>query len=266
MHLVNPQCLPVGTTPQQFLTSTASLLGGGPVTYPTDNSPLFANLTPLISNTQVHFLGYAPLRQNYTTTEWIDHFVSFTVSGGFVYDTPNPPDDRQINKNALYPVTDVLTGLKIQKGVRITECIDASSTSPVGSAGWGTPNGPDNALIYTQRIVNYVNSLIGSSTQLTFSTFVNGAWSTPSTTNANALITKTIEFYLGMEIGHAVELTPTVEGIRTTSYGYHHAPGTGSNMDQTVTNKLSTKSGSGNTFYIPSLYNSGDQSNFKLND
>ena len=65
-----------------------------------------------------------------------------------------------------------------------------------------------------------------------------------------------------MEMGHSVSLTPSLEGTNRTSYGYHHAPGTGSNLDQTITTKLD-KSGF-NNFYIPLFYNSGDQASFQL--
>jgi len=269
-HLVDSQC-------------------GGPSLLPTyfpDGTSLFANVSNLISGTQVHILGFTPGVPNYTTSEWVDRFFSYTVTSGFQYKanptdttttTTAPLDDRQINKNAVYPLVDTATGNTIQKGLRVTECRESPPpatipTLPLGSAGPGTPNGPDNAIIYTQRIVNSMTSLVGASTKsLRYSTFVSGAWQTASSpacpacgsgpgVNANFLILKAIQFYLAMEIGHAVKLTP----VFSTTYGYHNAPFTGDNLDQAITTKIDKGSGGFNTFYIPSLYNSTDQSNFRL--
>jgi hypothetical protein len=128
----------------------------------------------------------------------------------------------------------------------------------------GSPNGPDNAILYTKRIVNYLGNTLGaaSAPKLCYSTFKNGAWTTPASIPYADVIGKAIGFYTAMEIGHSVQLTPTVEGTSKTSYGYHHAPGTGSNLDQAIVNKPTAKCG--NLFQIPLLYNTSDQSNFKL--
>ena len=290
VHLVNPQCLPVGTAP---LTSTASLLGQpavSPLTvFPTDGSSLFTNLDSLISGSQIHLLGYVAGGTNYTTPEWVDRFVLYSEQAivlppfpnpvsGFVYTdgtnltTTAPADDRVINQNAVFPigVTNASTGRPMQKGLRLTECVDTSLSSPFGVAGLGSPNGPDNALIYTARIQNYINNMItGGNKPVRYLAFQNGSWAllytgaNPATQDdRNKIISKAIQFYISMEMGHSVSLTPSLEGTNRTSYGYHHAPGTGSNLDQTITTKLD-KSGF-NNFYIPLFYNSGDQASFQL--
>lgn len=268
VHVVNPQCLPAGTDP---LTSTSSFLGGGTTTY-VSGAPFFTNLNTLINGTQVHLLGYMPNSANYKTDEWVDNFDSYSLSTGIVWRDPanavtttsQPTGDRQINANALYPVLDSVTKLKIQKGLRLIECVVNDTGTTLGVAALGSPNGQDNAILYTNRIISYLNGLIGTSTTIKYSFFTAGAWSTPVSITRVDLIGRAMEFYLAMEIGHSLSLTPTVEGTNKTSYGYHHAPGTGSNLDQAITNKVSNSTG--NTFYIPIYYNSSDLANFKLNN
>jgi hypothetical protein len=259
VHLVNPQC------------GTSSLLGGGSTTYVT-GAALFTNLNTLISGTQIHALGLTPNATNFQTTEWVDQFNRYTSSEGLLWTLPGgattniePQADRQVNANAVFPIKDNVTGLKIQKGLRIIECVDTTLSSPLGIASLGSPNGGDNAVIWTQRIVNYLDSLGANSGALSYVTYdATGAQSAAVSITRTDLMAKAIEYYLAMEVGHSVNLTPTIEGTKSTSYGYHHAPGTGSNLDQALTNKVSSRTG--NTFYIPSVFNSADQSNFKLNN
>lgn len=284
VRLVNPECLSAGQT------NAASLLGGGTTTYPTDGTPLFGNLDRLISGNQVHLLGYGTPSATHLNTkgnndgEWVDNFNSLSIVSGnpsFSISDTTPSTDRQINKNAVYPLTDATTGNSIQKGLRLSECLDASTGATTwGSATPGTPNGPDNAIIYTQRIVNSIKSLVtnGGSRKLQYSTFVNGAWSTPVLVNGNGtpdptsgpgggpgpntnfLISKIIQYIAAMEIGHAVKLTTTF----STTYGYHYAPFSGDNLDQTITNKVDKSTSGFNTFYIPSIYSNTDLGTFKL--
>lgn len=303
VHLVNPQCLPDnpdGTVPDP-LTSTASLLGqpsGAPsaTIYPTDGTPLFGNLNSLISGTQMHPLGHTPGGTHYTTNEWVDKFFRFTLANGTQYTsgasitTTAPPEDRQINLNALFALFDAVTGFTIQKGVRFIECVaPPPPTSPLGLAGLQTPNGSENAFLFTQRIVQYLtnstNGLItkGGTRKVRYSTFMGGAWITPmlvpdenpanptgdgdptNPTVRNFIISKAIQFYLAMEGGgHSTILTPEVMGTRTTSYGHHWAPFTGSNVDYAITNKVDKATSGFNTFYIPTLYNNSDQQDFIL--
>ena len=263
VHLRNPKC------------GTASLLGGGGVTYPTDGTSLFANVNT-ISGAQIHPLGYATPNANHAATdEWVDNLVDAVynaTTNTVTFTISNTTTDRQINKNAVYPVLDTITLNTIQKGLRITECLDTSVTTnpPMGSAGLGTPNGPDNAVLYTQRIVNSINGLItaGGTRPVRYFTY-DGATpvlmftsaGAPTDADRNFIISKAIQFYLSMELGHSVKLTPTVEGTRKTTYGYHHAPGTGSNLDQTIINTLDATF---NSFYVPAFYNSNDDAAYRL--
>ncbi|MBI4628442.1 MAG: hypothetical protein HY729_07020 [Candidatus Rokubacteria bacterium] len=265
VHLVNPQC--VAGDP---LLSTASLLGG-PNSVVSGN-PLFSNVGNLISGTRIHRLGYeTPNAPHLTTNEWVDDFHHYSLDDGLRFGdgttSTAPATDRQVNQNAVYFNVD--SGINVpQKGLRIIECLDTSTPSLLGFASLGSPNGPDNAVLFTQNIVNYFTNSLEAVCEtpttpcLSYSTFQNGAWTTPVAISPVSLFGVAFAFYLAMEIGHTVQLTPTVEGTKKTSYGYHHAPGTGSNLDQAITNKISNKTG--NTFYIPLLYNTSDLENYNL--
>jgi hypothetical protein len=268
VHLVNPQC------------GTGSLLGGGTPTFPNDGSGLFDSLATLLPGSQVHLLGYTT-GENATTTEWVDRFQSFSQTTGFQYLDPitnavtgiAPVDDRRINKNAVFPLglpNPIIGGGLIHKGLRVTECLDIAATAPLGTTGIGGPDGPDNSLVYTERIVNYINTLIanGGTRALKVFAFENGVWvekkkADNSPTDANFVISRAMKFYVAHELTHSTQLTPTIEGTSRTSYGYHHAPGTGSVMDQTIVQKIDKSTSGFNSFYIPSTYNGGDQSSYK---
>lgn len=271
VHLVNPQCGAQGAP---------SLLGGGPVAYPTTvGASLFSGVGTLISGTQVHVLSYTPFAPNTgASAEWVDNFASYSDATGIVYSAPNGAVlDRQVNANAIYPILDAVTGLTVQKGLRVVECLDELVTSPLGAAGVGSPNGPDNAVIYTQRIVNYINNMITAggtrAVKLFTYQYVNGVLSpvlqytgagTPTADDRNRIISAAIMYYVAMEVAHSTRLTPTLEGTSRTSYGYHHAPGSGSNVDQAIVAKVDKSTSGFNAFYIPSVYTSGDQGSFKL--
>jgi hypothetical protein len=267
-HLVNPQC------------GTNSLLGGGTTTYVSGNA-LFSNADTLIAGTRVHRLGYAtPNATHLRTHEWVDEFDSYSVQTGLLFTggtTTAPAPDRQVNKNSVFFTlasgSNLADGTRVvQKGLRVIECLDTSAPSLLGFASLGSPNGPDNAIIFTQRIVNYFVNELGATCAtpttacLSYSTFQNGAWSTPvlprDSKTSLQILALALAFYVAHEMGHSLDLTPTVEGDRKTSYGYHHAPGTGSNLDQAITNKVSNKTG--NTFYIPLLYNTSDLESFEV--
>jgi len=258
VHLVNPQ-LQCGTG------SASSYLGGGTTTIAAPDI-LFTNLNTLITGANVSALGVTAGVSAVNTNEWVDHFVSYsesTKTNTYLSGTDGTTSDRRVNLNAVYPLKDSVTLTYFQKGLRITECLDSTmpadlALTVMGSAGLGTANGPDNALIYTQRIINWVHTKLNG-TPPKVSTYVNGAWTSPAlTTNGEFdIYQKMIQYVVAMEIGHSVKLTPTIEGTRNTSYGYHHAPGTGTDMDVQANFKSPT-------FSIPSLFSATDQTNFKV--
>ena len=253
VHLVTSQC-----------TGGSSQLGGTNLV-PIDI--LFDNANTLITGTTVSVLGVTDGASVNNTNEWVNHFVSYsesTKTNTYASGTDGTVSDRRVNLNAVYPLSDSITGLYIQKGLRVTECLDGTLASTIantvmGSAGFGSANGPDNALIYPNRIISWVNDKCSGScaTSPKISTYVNGAWAAAVDTNLINIYRKMIQYVVAMEIGHSVRLTPTVEGTRNTSYGYHHAPGTGTNMDAQA-NFKSPK------FSIPSLFSTPDQSAFKV--
>jgi hypothetical protein len=236
---------------------------------------LFAILYNMLSPDRVHLLGYDPSATNFTTNEWVDRFIGMTSPTTLnVSDTVS---DRTVNPNRLYG--------SAQKGVRAIECLDISSPSLLGwSIGVDSPNVAGNVIVYSQRIVNYIiNTLIGAATTLQYSTasLVNGAWtwSSPAVvpdanptsssgdgiaTNQdvrNFILSKVLQFSTDHEIGHSLDLTPTIQGTNKVSYGYHWAPGTGDCLDQAIT--TTSKSGTV-TFYIPSLCGNADQGSFLI--
>jgi hypothetical protein len=116
--------------------------------------------------------------------------------------------------------------------------VDTSTSNVLGeSDGCGTPNGMDNARIYTQRIRDFVNS--------------KGA--DPS------LIETYIKQVIAHEIGHTVG--PLKSPYDANCGGYHYCtiqpPGTNVIMEQSVYH-------SGTTFYIGTIYTTADQTGVKL--
>jgi hypothetical protein len=280
VHPVNPQCLATFALNTNPLSSTASFVGGGTTTFATGDT-FFGNVNTL-SGVQVRRLGYTANATNYTTNEWIDRFAAYSVQAqdtgtalgtvsGFVFRdassnlTQTPPlDDRQINKNAVYPVA----GTTIQKGLRVIECVVNDTSTTMGVATLGSPNGGDNAIIYTQRIVNNYATLGATSgaANLCYQTYQGASLTPTASITHSQLMAKAIEFTAAMEIGHSIVLTPTnTEGATkkiASPYGYHHAPQTGSNLDQAIVNKPAATCG--NLFQIPTNYNTDDLMNFKL--
>lgn len=229
---------------------------------------LFAALYSLVAPDRLHLLQYAPGATNFKALdEWVESFGSLVPPQTLTVNVTDPPD-RTVNRNRRY-------GL-VQRGVRVMEGLNTASASTLGWAyGVGSPNEVGNIDVFTQRIINHFNGLFddGAGALVRYSTFVNGDWTTPTLVGdgipgvagsdvRNFIISKAIQFYLGMEVGHTLELTPTVMGTQKTSYGYHYAPFTGDCLDQAIETKV--KSGF-NTFWIPSLCGSTDQSEFLIN-
>jgi hypothetical protein len=217
---------------------------------------LFANVYTAIPPERVHLLGYSPGGTNYRTAEWVDNFTSVTPSQ--ILNITDTVTDGVVNANRVYGAA--------QKGMRVLEGLNVDLPSTLGWAyGIGSPNQAGNVILFAQRIINYITSLIPVGSTLKYSTasVVNGAWTwaTPVTVDRNFILSKAFQFYTGMEVFHSLDLTPDVQGTSKTSYGHHFAPGTGDCLDQAIT--TTAKSGTV-TFYIPSLCGSADQSHFDI--
>jgi hypothetical protein len=232
------------------------------------NWQLSESLLPIINNMlspdQVHLLGYAPGQTNVTTDEWVDRFTG--MSSPVLPSVTDEVSDRVVNPNRVYGAA--------QKGVRVIECLDTSSPSVLGwTRGIDSPNAAGiNSIVYTQRIVDYITQkLIGTATTLQYSTasqsLVRGtwtwAWSSPTLTPATAdfILSKAFQWYTDHEVGHSLDLTPTVQGTSKVTYGNHWAPGTGDCLDQAIT---STAKSGVVTFYIPSFCGNADQGSFSI--
>jgi hypothetical protein len=187
----------------------------------------------------------------------VDNFVSLVPAQTLTIS--DSVTDRTVNPNRLYGPA--------QKGVRVMEGLNINSSSVLGwSFGVASPNEAGNVVVFTQRILNYLNGLMpATATLIRYSTasLVNGAWtwSSPLTVDRNFILSKAFQFYTGHEIQHSLDLTPGVQGTAKTTYGHHYAPGTGDCLDQAIT--TTSKSGTV-TFYIPSICGTADQAQFLI--
>jgi len=224
---------------------------------------LFGNLFGLLSADRVRLLGYTPDSPGGnpdTTNEWVDNFVNYTDLDSL--QVSDSVSDRVVNVNRIYGGP--------QKGIRVIECLDTSATSPYGYAlgGTGSPNIIGNVVIYTQRAVNKINSLISSGAPRTvqyspMTTYDSRAkdWlpktviGDPSLTSVqDFIISKALLFYVGMEGGHSINLN------LSASSNPHFPSGSGDALDQGIQVKVDSKTTGFNTFYIPAAYGTADQS------
>ena len=226
---------------------------------------LFGTVFGLLSSERVRLLEYTPdaaAGNPLTTSEWVDRFVSFTESASLQLQPTDSASDRVVNANRIYGPA--------QKGVRVIECIDdIGSTSLFGWAlgGTGSPNIIGNVVVYTKRIVDRINLLIdngvGRSVQyspmLTYDSRAKD-WlpktlvGAPTSNVKDFVISKALLFYVGMEVGHSLDLN------ETASANPHFPAGSGDALDAGITVKVDSKTSGFNTFYIPSVYGTADQS------
>jgi len=218
---------------------------------------LFALAYVSVPPERLHLLGYAPGSTNSPqTSEWVDKFGSLIPAQTLnITDSVN---DRVVNPNRIYG--------SAQKGIRVIEGLNTNSSSVLGwSFGVASPNQAGNVVVFTQRIISYLDSLIATGTTIQYSTasVVNGAWTwkPPVIVDRNFLLSKAFQFYTGHEIHHSLSLTPQVQGTSKVSYGNHWAPGTGDCVDQAIT--TTSKNGTV-TFYIPSVCGTVDEGQFAI--
>ena len=218
---------------------------------------LFALAYVSVPPERLHLLGYAPGSTNSPqTSEWVDKFASLIPAQTLnITDSVN---DRVVNPNRIYG--------SAQKGIRVIEGLNTNTSSVLGwSFGVASPNQAGNVVVFTQRIISYLDSLIATGTTIQYSTasLVNGAWTwkPPVIVDRNSLLSKAFQFYTGHEIHHSLSLTPQVQGTSKVSYGNHWAPGTGDCVDQAIT--TTSKSGTV-TFYIPSVCGTVDEGQFAI--
>jgi len=133
-----------------------------------------------------------------------------------------------------------------EKYVRITESLDTSDPTVLGSSTCGTPD-QDLGTVYTQRIVNHVNSVC------------SGAGSC-SGVPLQDLIIKYIKHTITHEFAHMVG--PLAPVYNSNLGGYHYASEANDRiMNQSV---FYTGTNDAATFYIGTSYTSDDQAGVKL--
>lgn len=125
------------------------------------------------------------------------------------------------------------SGVSLQKAIRIGESTDTNGTI-LGNCQWGTPDGLDGCVVYSQRIKNFIDGTCPGNTDaeraLMFKAYVT-------------------ESFLH-EVGHSMGgLAPT---YNSRTGGYHYKSGSGFLMEQSVT--YSNKTGKC-TWYISSSWN-----------
>jgi hypothetical protein len=146
------------------------------------------------------------------------------------------PDGYQDTSNRF------LSPNSAEKYVRITESLDPTMANPpvLGSSTCGTPD-QDLGTVYTQRIVNHLTSVFG-------------------TTPDPAFRDKYIKHTIAHELGHMVG--PLAPVYNANYGGYHYASDANDQiMNQAV---YVTGTGSNAVFYIGTSYTSTDQAGIKL--
>jgi hypothetical protein len=161
-------------------------------------------------------------------------FVTKSQSQGGLGITVHPINQNQVLSGTDRNVT------PSQKVVRVNEIVDTSTSNVLGeSDSCGTPNGMDNARIYTQRISDFVNSIYPGAPSSLKETYIKQV--------------------IAHEIGHMVG--PLKSPYDANCGGYHYCtiqpPGKNVIMEQSVYH-------SGTTFYIGAIYTTADQGNIKL--
>lgn len=137
---------------------------------------------------------------------------------------------------------------QVQKAVRVGESLDPIGNI-IGIAQYGTPNGPDKAVVYTERIRSFVNGLCAGKTAC--KDYVSGL-------TGLELIKLYSQHTLNHEIGHTTSLTTAYD---SRFGGNHYKSGTGFIMDQSV---YYTDKGGRVTFYIPTDHTDLDRQGVKL--
>jgi hypothetical protein len=130
-----------------------------------------------------------------------------------------------------------------QKAVRVTESA-ILKTEDLGSCNWGTPNGFDDCVIYTQRILSYVSGVCAGKSSCRLSTGEEGI---------AAVVRRYVKHTLNHEIGHSLQLTALYS---SRLGGNHQKVGAGVLMEKS---SVYTDKGGRVTWYIATAFGGADQ-------
>ncbi|MBM4338428.1 MAG: hypothetical protein FJ110_02685 [Deltaproteobacteria bacterium] len=204
-----------------------------------DGTP-FNSLDP---NKKDLFVILIPADPSYLPSEPLEYVYGLGINVHKIYpeQASNDPDyrnDRIVSPGSVYQ----------QKAVRVAESL-VTEIDPhiLGISFEGTPNSRDNAVVYTAKIINHVNSVYASA----------NAGQPPSD-----IISRYIKQTIAHEIGHVIgPLAPVSLRDQERYGGYHYKSGTNVIMDQSV---YYTVKGNKVTFYIGTTYTSLDKEGIKL--
>jgi len=262
--------------------------GTGPVAlatfFPTPpglDPPLYMNVDTLLPDALVHRIY---------NDEWVSNFSSYDKDRLVILKdstAESATTDRWINSNAIVPLGHQDSSTpprRFVKGVRIIQCLDLKALSPLGRSAKSPPDLFDkdngNAILFVHRIVKSMLNAIkaGGTRSIKYFTYEGGGWilksppspipapsspSNPSVADSNVQSIMKIAFawYLAHEaLEHSYDVTAATEG----TYGYHHADGSGTNVDIKIVNKVDSKTTGFNNFYIPKYHGISDDRQMRV--
>jgi hypothetical protein len=176
-------------------------------------------------------------------------FVSNPIAAGGLEFTTHLIPYSEANPDRFVSTEPSIT----QKAVRITENLHPEGII-LGYANQGTPNGLDDAIIYTEHIKDHVESVCAEGT--TYCKYI--APDGTEVNGANAIIPIYIMHTIAHEVGHMTDLA--VDYNRRFG-GYHYKAGSKVVMEQAV--KYTSKKGKV-TFYISTQYAGPSQQGVQL--
>jgi len=171
--------------------------------------------------------------------------------------------ETQASNNADYTLDRIVSpgSANKQKAVRVSESlITTPDPEIVGISFEGTPKSRDDALVYTAKIENHIETVCNCSGS------IGPTWCTGCCDSTGAcgvaLFHKYIKQIVAHEIGHMIgPLAPVSLRDKERYGGYHYKSGTNVIMDQSV---YYTVKGSIVTFYVGTTWTSLDIAGIKL--
>jgi hypothetical protein len=131
-----------------------------------------------------------------------------------------------------------------QAAIKLTESLNTTGGSDLGSCSFGSPNDRDDAIIYTQRIIDHIDTVCAGATTCQDVSGVSGQ------DLYNLYIQRTINH----EVGHTIY---TVDPKNNRLKERHHLPGGDLSMERSVDYKKQ-QGGRKVTFHIGTIFDEVD--------